>query len=156
MLTGKVIYMDYQNVYFTLFLSLLCIWCMDYLWEAGFLKNCNIFVKSIIMVIVVAVFGLSAEFANTDYGAFGVLAVAAIYSVKKFLPDISNVNVTAMWAGCIALIVHNLFEGCALVIIPAIRRYNGKRGLKLKWVFYLFYPVHLFIIYLVTKSLGFW
>ncbi|RHS84444.1 hypothetical protein DW920_13455 [Clostridium sp. AM42-36] len=24
--------------------------------------------------------------------------------------------------------------------------YNGKRGLKLKWVFYIFYPLHLLIL----------
>ena len=38
----------------------------------------------------------------------------------------------------------------ALLTVPLIALYNGTRGKwKLKWFFYLFYPVHLALIYLV-------
>ena len=37
-------------------------------------------------------------------------------------------------------------ELCALVDAGIVHFYNEKRGLKLKWVFYIFYPLHLLIL----------
>ncbi|MGB4993289.1 MAG: TraX family protein [Agathobacter rectalis] len=36
------------------------------------------------------------------------------------------------------------------MLIP-LRYYNGKRGISLKYVFYAFYPVHLFVLYLICR-----
>ena len=36
----------------------------------------------------------------------------------------------------------------ALLALPLLALYNGKRGTKkLKWVFYFFYPIHFAVIY---------
>jgi len=32
--------------------------------------------------------------------------------------------------------------------------YNGKRGKGLKWLFYIFYPAHLLLIYLLRDCVG--
>jgi hypothetical protein len=34
----------------------------------------------------------------------------------------------------------------ALAAVPLICLYNGKRGPKIKWAFYVFYPVHLAVL----------
>ena len=51
-----------------------------------------------------------------------------------------------MAAPCVVLSVLNMSELCALVDAGIVHFYNGKRGLKLKWVFYIFYPLHLLIL----------
>ena len=154
MLGGKVIYWGYQNVYFTLWLGLLAIWVIDEALKAEKLKNCHIIVKGIIIVITVGVFGVLAELMRTDYGSVGVLAIAVMYVFKRFINN--NANKWIFLAGCLALMLSNFAEGFAAVAAPFVERYNGERGIKLKYLFYAFYPVHLFFIYLITRALGFW
>lgn len=43
---------------------------------------------------------------------------------------------------------HRVF---ALFMLIPLRYYNGKRGISLKYVFYAFYPVHLFVLYLICR-----
>lgn len=41
-----------------------------------------------------------------------------------------------------------------LFSIPLLRRYNGQRGPKSKliqWGFYWFYPIHLFVLFLLSQ-----
>ena len=47
---------------------------------------------------------------------------------------------------CVILSVADLTELLAFVDAGIAHVYNGTRGWKLKWVFYLFYPVHLLIL----------
>ena len=78
----------------------------------------------------------------TDYSSFGVLTIAVIYGLRRN-------HLKAMLGGCITLTIMSFSEATAfLALIPA-HLYNGKRGLKLKFIFYAFYPVHLFILYVI-------
>ena len=55
----------------------------------------------------------------------------------------------------VAVILLGLFSGTieffALFMLIPLRYYNGKRGISLKYVFYAFYPVHLFVLYLICR-----
>jgi hypothetical protein len=48
--------------------------------------------------------------------------------------------------------VYGLMQMAVILAVPVLRRYNGKRGNSprinrlMKWVFYLYYPLHLFLI----------
>jgi hypothetical protein len=83
-----------------------------------------------------------AELLHTDYGAFGVLTIAVMYQLHKNKSH-------SMIGGCITLTIMSFGEITAFIDLLFIRFYNGKRGLNLKYVFYLFYPVHLFVLYLI-------
>ena len=62
------------------------------------------------------------------------LIVTAIYYIIKYL-FLSTTDF--IWLYC----------SCALSLIPCLL-YNGKQGPKIKYLFYLFYPVHLSILLL--------
>ncbi len=83
-----------------------------------------------------------AKLLNTDYSAFGVLTIAIMYILRR-----NQFN--SMLGGCLTLTIMSYGEISSLFDLLLIRLYNGKRGLNLKYVFYLFYPVHLFILYLI-------
>lgn len=70
----------------------------------------------------------------------GVLAICAAYGFRNQKKELQ------MAVPCIVLSVLNMSELCALADAGIVHFYNGKRGLKLKWVFYIFYPLHLLIL----------
>lgn len=96
--------------------------------------------------ILVAGFML-AEVLRTDYSGFGVLTIAVMYGLRRS-------SLKSMLGGCITLTIMSLGEVTAFFDLALAYLYNGKRGWNLKYVFYLFYPVHLFILYLICRLMG--
>lgn len=85
---------------------------------------------------------LLAELLRADYAGFGILTIAIMYGLRRS-------RIKSMLSGCITLTVMSFSEFSAFLNLPLIYFYNGKRGLKLKYIFYLFYPVHLLILYFI-------
>lgn len=109
---------------------------------------------SALIAILVSVFigficlGLSQILSHTDfaidYGVFGVLLPVLVY----FAPN----KLSKLIAATVAVIGMSLLMGgrqwYALSAIVLLALYNEKRGTnKLKHLFYLYYPLHLIIIY---------
>lgn len=90
---------------------------------------------------------LAADLLRTDYGGMGVLTIAFMYLFRRG-------KVRSMLAGCIVLSVMSLSEITAFLTLIPVAFYNGERGLKLKYFFYAFYPVHLLIIWLIAAAMG--
>ena len=57
-------------------------------------------------------------------------------------------------AGCAVLTLMSWSEVTSFLILLPIHRYNGERGWNLKWIFYLFYPAHIFLLYIVAYGMG--
>ena len=70
----------------------------------------------------------------------GVVAAAIIYALREN-------RVRAYGMGCLYLTCHTYAEAGAFLGLPLIKLYNGKRGLRLKYLFYIVYPAHLLILY---------
>lgn len=140
---GTVFYMDYQNVFFTLFLGLCALIVIKFIED----KMNNLVLRYLLIIPASILFMLLAYLLKTDYAAMGVLTIIVMYLLR-------NKKVLEMAAGCIILTVMSLMEITSFFTLIPVSKYNGERGLKLKYVFYAFYPVHLFILYLIAYFMG--
>ena len=128
--------LQYQNVYWTLALGVLAMAGLQHFeTDTGAASW-----KGILCACACA---LAAQLANTDYGAIGVMLVAALYLTRS-----SRKN------QCIIGAVMMLFELTAPLAFVLIWFYNGQRGACGKVqqrVFYWFYPVHIALLALITN-----
>lgn len=97
-------------------------------------------------IIVVAVLLLSI-LANADYGMYGVVVVLLIHHldgkyVKMFF---SMVLLSFIFYG------FKDIQVVAAVSVIFMYLYNKKRGLKIKYFFYIFYPLHIIILYGISS-----
>lgn len=129
---------QHQNVYWTLALGVIAMAAMQRFqdaagrltWQGG---------------AAAVVCALAAELAATDYGAIGVALIAALYLTRN-----SRTQQSILGAGMM------LFELTAPLAFVLTWFYNGQRGRCpqwAKWAFYLFYPVHLVVLGVITNVL---
>ncbi len=159
---NKIRYSAGQNVFVTLFLGLLML-CIFAKLEEMFAEGENeadvvwddeeeppkvrvrkgVSGKWLVLLGQAACFGLIAiisEWICCDYGAWGILAIAALYKCREF-------KALQILAGCVSF----SWEMPAMLGFIPIAFYNGQRGLRLKYLFYAFYPVHLLILYALAE-----
>lgn len=99
-------------------------------------------------LIVLSLAMFLADLMQTDYAGMGVLTIAAMYLCRRR-------KMLAMLAGCLVLtFTVNGSEIFALLALIPAALYNGERGLRMKYVFYLFYPVHLLVLYGIAVLMG--
>lgn len=133
----------YLNIFFTLLLGLLSIYIYD---------KCKYKFIGILSGILLA---LIAQFSNCDYGAYGVAIILIFYIFKN---NIFNSCIFFIFATlikyCIPCIKYGVFPKEYLylfigTIIPSLffATYNGKKGKDTKYLLYLFYPIHLILLY---------
>ncbi len=122
----------YQNVMVTFLVAIAGLYLFK---KAGGVTGC----------IAMVAAGLLAEFLNTDYGCFGVYMVYLYYFLRK-----EQITKHVVASAYIVLGYGGLESYAALSSFPLIL-YNGKKGMNLKYLFYAFYPVHLLILYLISK-----
>jgi len=116
-----------------------------------------------------------AELVNASYGFTGVLM---IFVIHKFFNDYKRmalwVFVVNILAGMHAIAVKyfadpnfiisfsyiaehsvsGLVQPFAVLAVPLIALYNGKRGPNAKYLFYIFYPGHLAVLGIIRMFLG--
>ena len=101
-------------------------------------------------LIITSVTALIADLCKTDYRSAGIIAIAAMYMFKK--NDIDRI----ISGGVVLTLLSHPIEIASVLAIPFISRYNHERGRGMKYLFYLFYPAHLIILYLIARLLGLW
>ncbi len=143
----------YLNIFFTLFLGVICLYGFDKI------KNRYLGVLFAILICVVG------HFIQVDYGVYGIAVIFLFYvfskifanqkllmcftfvlvTTIKYLPDILSYPIASyVYISCI------IFTCIALIPICI---YNGKQGPKIKYLFYTFYPVHLLVLYFIVHFL---
>ena len=130
------------NIFFTLLL--------------GF-ASIHIYDKSkykILGILFAILIGLVAQFSNCDYGFYGIAIIFIFYLFKNniVIASFSFISITAIKYlvyifkyGFFAEFLYLMFATMSSIIFISL--YNGKKGKDTKYFLYLFYPIHLLIIY---------
>lgn len=119
-----------------------------------------IFIKKTSMkihwVLITAVAAALATSLQTDYLGFGVLSIVAfyVYFKKKHALIISQIWIYFLMS------LYFLSQGNTLGIVQLtgllslifIHFYNNKEGVKVQFLFYLIYPIHYLIMYLLLRG----
>lgn len=143
------------NVLFTLLLGLLAIACVER-------------IKSPVLRALVVV-GFTAVSIVCDWGLIGVPMVLMYYYIgekkmRLIMPVmipflmIGVSSIVALCGGYLEALPQLLYVivGCGLTI-PLLRRYQGQRGRSAKYLFYIYYPLHIVILGILRGLLfGFW
>lgn len=133
-------YFGYQNVFFTIFLGLLALICIS--WAER--RYSSKLVQILAAIVFTVSFALVATALKTDYYGLGVICIVAFYLGRHTRLNQMLFGAAAFWFE---------FPYAQFSLIP-IWFYNGSRGLKLKYFFYVFYPAHLLILYFTAKFVG--
>lgn len=88
-----------------------------------------------------------ANFLSTDYAGMGILTIVIMYSFREN-------RMAQMGAGCVVLTIMNTTEITSFLAMLPVVKYNGERGLRLKYFFYAFYPAHLLLLWLICLAMG--
>ena len=118
-------------------LALICICAMDALKE-----------RPVFMMGILATAGACAHYVvRPDYGIGGIVMILCFYvfRTQRLEQYLSVAAINICYFGKIQ-------RAGALALIP-IWFYNGKRGPSAKYFFYLFYPVHFLLLYLIRRYL---
>ena len=140
---------EQQSVMVTLSISLLVLILMDKIRNSSIPAT----LRGMLQFVPVAAGAVLAYFAKTDYSFKGVLVIAALYLIY---PLFQIERVAYILTGGILFFwewmnkVSRVFA--SLAFIPLFF-YNGQKGRSAKWLFYLFYPVHLLLIYGIIRLL---
>ncbi len=125
---------DYQNVFWTLLLGLLVLYLVNRLPQKwmGLLAGIGIMIL--------------AQVVNTDYAAGGVLLIFVLYWFRN------NELLKYIVMALVLILGYGGTEIVGLVAILPMMLYNGQRGKhSMKYFFYVFYPCHLLILYLIWR-----
>lgn len=142
----------FQNVFFTLTIGLLTIWGIDEaqkrLCERSDDQKKQSLMCSVLLLFGVILGGVVATVLATDYSWIGIATIVLMYIFRE------KSKTWEMGMGCLMLIASSPLEVSAFINLAFIGKYNGKRGLSLKYVFYAFYPLHLLILGLICRAMG--
>ncbi|MDO4621363.1 MAG: TraX family protein [Eubacteriales bacterium] len=138
-------YTGYQNTLFTLTCGLLLLQLLQLIREH--VRTNSPLPRLLLSAVSIGAFAAAAEFLHFDYGYSGILCIAAIYIVRTCF--IFPLYMAEVW-GCFGLNLPYFTLPCAFLAVIPICFYTGKRGRRdLKWFFYLFYPCHLLLLFLI-------
>lgn len=138
--------LQYQNVFCTLALGLIAIWVIEYIETKCIERNIASKTSEWISLLPALVIAIVAEGANTDYGAVGILVICIFYRYRQK----KTLGAMIVW---VILTLFSWLEVFCLPSVLTIKLYNGERGRQHKYFFYVFYPLHLIILYAISKLL---
>jgi hypothetical protein len=140
-ITNSLFDVAQQNVFFTLTTGLLVLIIID-----KYKQN-----KVVIMFVIFIATSVT-YLLKFDGSYYGILMMVLFYLLKE-KKLLKSVSIFVLQIAIIFIFQESFDLNSFFALIPLILIYfyNGKRGMKLKYFFYVFYPTHLLILGLVTK-----
>lgn len=112
------------------------------------------FLISVIMLILI---DKNTTYFFSNYGLYGIFVPVVLYIIRKYIKHI-HVFVSIMVI-CLSMVLMHFFtvwmyQLYGMIACVFILLYNGKKGkYNLKYLFYIFYPLHLVILYAIALIL---
>lgn len=146
---GKV-GLSHQNIMLSFFLAILALMLFDLIrGSKDEIKGRHSVWRTLLGVLAVIAMAVLAFIVKADYTMFAVASVFLFYAFKDTNPFVRPIPGVAFLA-----LTRTVGYYCTtgLSIIPLLL-YNGKKGKGLKWLFYIFYPGHLLLLYVLKMIL---
>lgn len=165
----------HQNTFWTLFLGLIMLYCMslcenkyneiqskeDRVNKKQAKRGKKVIYYSkysylVIEFVTIGIFAYLSELCKVDYKIWGIVWIALIYLFDSYFKH-PIMGCFGCFIGMICRVIKDSFERPALFAFIPMALYNGQRGSKNKvitWLFYVAYPVHLAILYLLMYYFG--
>ncbi len=143
--TGTLFSLEQQNVLFTLLLGLIILTIIK-----KFNKNV------IISFLTIAIGAYISYISNLDGWYYGIALISVFYLFHDMPVLKYTASILVMYICGLNFTIRGLIDPYFLTAATSllfISIYNGERGMKIKYFFYIFYPGHLFIFYLVNLIL---
>ena len=156
---GTYSYVGHQNIMFTMFVGV----AFAYIAEA--FENKLKFPEWMAIMLLMMFAGVIGLFCNLDYSMYGTLLVFLLCSMNIFSQKnrlmsykiIGSAFLVIFSIACFSTGAHVQIYG--LIAIPLFILYNGRRSNgdnkvlygKFKYFFYVFYPIHMAILFLIER-----
>ena len=137
--TGDLFNLNYQNVFWELTLGMVALICLKKIEEG----DLNYGLQVVLRLAVIGAVAFGAEMLNLDYGMNGIISIVALYVFRQN-------RILQLLVGAISF----MWERIAPLSFLLLAFYNGKRGRRIKYAFYAFYPAHLLILYIIARIMG--
>lgn len=112
------------------------------------------FLISVIMLILI---DKNTTYFFSNYGLYGIFVPVALYIIRKYIKHVHLL--VSIIVICLSMVLMHFFtvwmyQLYGMIACVFILLYNGKKGkYNLKYLFYIFYPLHLVILYAIALIL---
>ncbi len=131
---GVLLEFHSQNVFFTLALAFAAMIVADY-------QKTN----PTYLLAAVIVFPLAAELIHSDYGSIGVISILLLYLRKSG----KNLSLWMCYLPLLAVSYSSPIQAACIFSVFFLMAYNGEKGHGPKYLFYLAYPAHFLLLYVI-------
>lgn len=150
------------NIFIPFSISIALCYLVDYIDK--FFKEKKILIAVLLIVLVVGalvilyLFNANTTYLFMNYGIFSIYLPFVIYILRKYIKYV-HIFLSIIII-CITMVLLHYFtiyqyQFYGMISCVFILLYNGKKGkLNLKYLFYIFYPLHMVILYAIAMFIG--
>lgn len=132
---GVALEFEKQNVFFTLFIGVALMYALE---------QCTEWPVKIVEVLLAMWFTVLL---CTDYSFKGILLISIYYFFRKY--KWLKLGLGAVWS-----LLWGEIQRYSILASFLLAAYNGEKGYSFKYFFYVFYPLHLFVLFVISCLTG--